>query len=212
LAGQRRFLAVMKLGWTTIPAYIIEKPKDDIKAKALSFSENIMRKSMIDLDLVDACVYFYHKYGTMAAAAKELGLPYEVVRKHIKFDQIPEALKEKIDKGNITMPVALKALDAATLPDNTVDEAKAVSLATEMAKMDTIMQKELIKEAKMNPTASVDVLTEEVKKPITKKPLTIVMQLPTYQSLKKFSEAEKLSSPEEAAVDLIIDGLTSKGY
>lgn len=212
LAGQRRFLAVTKLGWTTIPAYIIEKPKDPIRAKAISFSENFMRKPMVDPDLIDACVDFYHKYGTMTAAAKELGLPYPEVRKFIKYDRLPDELKVKVDKGTIPMPVALKATDAATLPDNTVDEEKAMALATEMVKMDTITQDKLKKEAQTNPSASVVVLTEAVKKPETKISLKIVMLLPPYESLKKFTEASKLSSAEEAAVNLIIDGLTSKGF
>jgi ParB family chromosome partitioning protein len=212
LAGQRRFLAVTRLGWKKISAQVIDKPKDPIKAKAISFSETFMRKNMVLADLVDACVAFYHKYGSMKTVSEELGLPYDDVRKYVKFDRLPEELKEMVNADKVRLDVALKAVNAATQPDGTVVDDKAVVLANEMAKMDTLTQRALVKQAQDNPTASVESLIETVRKPVSRKRLVLDMMLADYQSLKKYSEAEKAASEEEAAVDLIVEGLESKGY
>jgi len=212
VAGQRRFLAVTKLGWKVIPAQVIDKPRDPIRMKAISFSETFMRKPMVMPDLIDACLDFYHRYGSMKTVAEELGLPYNEVRKYVKFERLPEKLKEMVKADKVKIAVALKAVDAATLPDGTVVEDKAAALATEMAKMDGLTQDRLVKEAQENPTASLDSLTETVRKPESKKRLVVDLLLTHYQSLKKYTEAEKSSSEEEAAAGLIIEGLESKGY
>jgi len=212
VAGQRRLLAVTKLGWQKIPAQVIEKPRDPVRAKAISFSESFMRKPLVNTDLIDCCVEFYHKYGSMKAVSEELGLPYHEVRNYVKYERLPDKVKDLVTKNKVKMGVALKAVDAATQPDNTVEEERAVALALEMAKMDGAARQKLVEEAEQNPTESVESLVEKVRKPPPRKELTIVLLLPKYESLKKFTSDGKYSSEEEAAADLVVEGLTTKGY
>ena len=88
IEGQRRLLAVKKLGWKEITAKIISKIEDPIFAKAYSFSENFLREDLVRKDVIDACTAFYKRYGSMKAVAEELGLPYHRVRKYVKYDRI----------------------------------------------------------------------------------------------------------------------------
>ncbi len=66
LAGQRRFLACKQLGMKTIEAVIRER-KDETQAKALSLTENLMRRDITQKEKIDACTELYKKYGTIKA-------------------------------------------------------------------------------------------------------------------------------------------------
>jgi ParB family chromosome partitioning protein len=212
IAGQRRFMALTKLGWTKIPAHVIGRPEDPIKAKAISFSESFMRKNLIDNDAIDACVAFYHKYGSIKAAADELGLPAHQVRKYVKFDRLPEKLKEMVNDNKMAVSVALKAVDAATQSDNSIDEPKAVILAKEMARLSSGERNRVLQEAEKTPTAKPEELIERARKPASTKKLNVELQLKNYESLRKYSTDNKNSSEEEAASELIVESLNSKGY
>src|SRR5438132_9477232 len=55
LTGQRRFLAHQQLRKKTIMAVILDEPVDEMSAKALSLTENLIRRDLNSRDLIDAC-------------------------------------------------------------------------------------------------------------------------------------------------------------
>jgi ParB/RepB/Spo0J family partition protein len=71
LTGQRRFLAHKQLKKPTIRATVMSKRVDDATAKALSLTENLVRRDLHSRDLIDACTALYKKYGSIAAVAQE---------------------------------------------------------------------------------------------------------------------------------------------
>ena len=61
IVGQRRYLAFLELGKTTIPAFIIE-PLDKTSRTIVSFGENIQRKKLPYQDTIEACDFLYDKF------------------------------------------------------------------------------------------------------------------------------------------------------
>ncbi len=212
LTGQRRLIAVRKLGWKRILANIVDPPGNPAMAKALSLTENFMRKELQTKDLTDACTELYHHYGTMKAVSEELGLPYSRVRKYVKFARLEEDLQKIVEDGKVSLDTALKAQDAATLEDGTVDLDKALMFVGVMGKMTGTQQKELVKTAQDQPAKSAEEVIKEASKPPREMALKIVFLTETLERLDKYSEDTSLDSREEAVTEIVSETLDEKGY
>lgn len=112
ITGQRRYLAHKLLGRDTIMAAVISEPVDEATAKALSLSENLIRHEMSQKDLIDACTALYQKYGSVKAAAEEVGLPYQRVRSYVKYERLRPELKSLVDNGQVDVQTALRVEDS----------------------------------------------------------------------------------------------------
>lgn len=143
LAGQRRWLAMRRLGATRIAAAIIEERPDKDVASALSISENLIRRDLNTLDLIDACTRLYHKYGSIKAVAERFGLPYGRVRRYVKFDRLRPALKELVRSGEIDLRAALRIEDH--YGPRAVDDAQLRRIASAVATMSNAQQADYFK-------------------------------------------------------------------
>jgi len=212
ITGQRRFLAVQRLGWKTIPAKIIPKPEDPAKAKIISLSENIIREELNYRDCADAFLSLYKKYGSISAVAEETGIPIHIVRKHLKYEALPEELKELVDKQQVSVDIAVKARDAATLPDGSTDVKKAIRFAMAMKKElpKSEQRSALLEIAEKEPAKSAEEIIEEAKKTAA---VTISVTLGPrwYSALQKAAE-DALIDEKEVAATAIMDWLAAKGY
>lgn len=94
ITGQRRFLAHQELEYAKIPAAILSEKVDETTAKVLSVTENLIRKDLNSSDLIDVCTFLYKKYGSMRAVAEETALPYDTVRRYVKYEQLVPELKD----------------------------------------------------------------------------------------------------------------------
>jgi ParB family transcriptional regulator, chromosome partitioning protein len=211
LTGQRRFLAAQKLNWKSIAATIIKKPAHEALAKAISLTENFVRKPLPVRDLIEACTALYKFYGSIPDVAKETGLPSRKVREYVKYDRVAPVLKKMVDEGKLDITLALKAQNAAEKTDGTVDEEKAIKFAETLKTMTGAHRKNLENLAEAEPTKSADEIIEEARKPPQQETLKITLLQPAVQSLSKLATDEK-TSKEEMAADLIISGLKDKGY
>src|SRR2546429_4347369 len=99
IAGQRRFLAHQRLGWDTILAAILPDTIDEANARAISISENVVRTNLNPRDLIDACTSLYRKYGSVKAAAAELGIPAQKVATYVKYERLRPKLRHLVDSG-----------------------------------------------------------------------------------------------------------------
>lgn len=111
ITGQRRFLAHKRLGKSTITAIVRAEAPDAHMAKAISVSENLIRKDLTDRDLIDACTALYQRYGSVKEVANELGLPYARVRSCIKFERLKPELKKVVREGKLDVQTALRVQD-----------------------------------------------------------------------------------------------------
>ena len=211
LEGQRRLLAVKKLGWKEIDARIISRIVDPIEAKAISFSENFLRENLVRKDVIDACTAFYNRYGSMKAVAEELGLPYHRVRKYVLYDRLPDEMKNLVDDKKVALGHALKATDAATTVEGDIDVEKAVEIAQEIKTLTGGQKEKLTEISQERPTASAEEIIEEAKKPPKIIRLEITLALRHYESLKK-AAGETGITESEAAVRGIIEWLAREGY
>src|SRR5438552_3518111 len=93
LTGQRRFLACKQLKKDKILACILEERVDEIEAKVISLTENLLRLDINRKDLIDACTMLYRKYGSIKDVASETGLPYNEVRLYVRYDRLKPELR-----------------------------------------------------------------------------------------------------------------------
>lgn len=213
VTGQRRFLAVQQLGWRTIPAQIVDPPKSELEIKVRSLTENIVRTDMVDQDTIDAVTEAYRHYGSIKAVSEETGLSEGKVRQYVKFERLPKTVQKAVKEGMVSLPNALKAADALTWDSGVrEEESKVMELAEEMEKLSPSERNEATKVAQADPGKPVDEIVEKAKKPKNIKEIHVKLFSEDYDKLSTYSESEQLGSPEEAAADLVVEGLKSKGY
>ena len=162
LTGQRRFLAHKQLGRTTIRATVRPDRVDEAQAKALSLTENLVRRDLHTRDLIDACTSLFKKYGTLAAVADETGLPYPKVALYVKYDRLQPELRELVDSNKVPLKTALRAHDAASVSGEYSAE-EAVRYAKEMTNMSGAQQERIVKKKTEDPFASADEIIESAK-------------------------------------------------
>jgi ParB family chromosome partitioning protein len=131
LIGRRRFFALRGRGVTDIPAVITEL--EGAEAEAASLFENLVRRDLSPLEkarmvrkLVDST-----KGGITGASAK-YGLPKSTVSEWLSILTLPEVLKEKIDRGEITSYEAIRIARKPGIHERLVLAASESRLPEEM--------------------------------------------------------------------------------
>lgn len=210
ILGQRRFLAHKELGMETIKAGILDQSVDEITAKILSVSENLIRLDLNRRDLIDVCTYLYKRYGTMRAVAEETGLPYQKVRGYVKYDRLIPELRTMVDRNEVELKTALRAQDAAAVKGGP-DPRDAIQLAKEMSGMSGAQQKKIQQELERHPDISVDQVIEQAKGGGRITQIVVTLGQQAHASLGRFAQDEGATQDDAAAL-LIEEGLESKGY
>ena len=210
ILGQRRFLAHQELGRKTITAGVLNEHINEIEAKVLSVTENLVRRDLNRTDLIIVCTYLYKQYTSMRAVATETGLPYEKVREYVKYDRLIPELKELVDTQGVEVKAALRAQDAAST-EGQPDPQEAITLAKEMSTMSGAQQKTIQQAREDDPTAPVEAIIEQAKGggKVTQIVVTLGQQI--HASLGRFARTEGISI-DEAAAQLIENGLSRNGY
>jgi ParB family chromosome partitioning protein len=210
LTGQRRFLAHKQLKRATIRATVLAERVDDATAKALSLTENLVRRDLHSRDLIDACTSLYKKYGTIAAVAEETGLPYSKVSQYVKYDRLGSELRKLVDGGQVDLKAALRAHDAASVTGEYNPE-EAVKFAKEMSSMSGAQQDRIVKKKAQEPEASADEIIESAKTGGKVVQVLVTLGQEVHKSLQSYAQAEG-TSQDNAAADLISEALSGKGY
>ena len=203
--GQRRFLAHHELNEKTIMAGILDERLDEIDAKVLSVTENIVRSDLNRKDLIDVCTHLYKHYASVKAVAEETGLSTTKVGQYVKYDRLIPDLQKAVDSGEADLKAALRAQDALGT-EGDPDPQESIKLAKEMTSMSGAQQKGIQKKLKDRPTASVDEVIEEAKsgEKVTQIAVTLGHQI--HASLKRFASVEN-TTVDDAASQLIENGL-----
>lgn len=203
VTGQRRLIAVEKLGWKAITAKILPSKPTEVVAKAISLSENVMREKLTASDIKDSIIMLYHRCDASARTiSKTLGIPYWLVLDTLKYEALPNELKKMVDEG-MEVEIAKKAVDASTMPDGTVDVQKAVALAPELKMLVPSQMKKIKALSQQNPTAPPEELLEKAKETPQTKRIYIEMLFDEYVGLKKAADAKGVSETEAAYTGLI---------
>jgi len=211
ILGQRRFLAHQRLGKSTIKAGILDEAVDEVQAKVLSLTENLVRRDLNRKDMIDVCTALYKKYGSMKDVADDTGLPYHKVRDYVKYDRLVPELKDMVDNGTVELKTALRAQDAAGAGEAHFDKDEAIKLAKEMTGMSGVQQKKIQEELNQDPAADVDAVIERAKSGSKITQLVVSLGEQAHSSLGSFAKDEE-TTLDEAAANLIETGLSGKGY
>ena len=210
LTGQRRFLAHKRLRRASIPAAILDERVPEARAKAISITENLIRKKLSGRELVDGITHLYNHYGSQTAVVEATGLSAETVRSYVKYARLVPELKKMVDDGVVDVKVALRAQDASAGPDDEPVVAEAVKLARAMGKMSGVQQKKLTKVRRQNPDESVDELIERAKSADKVTQIVATVTMDVHTALGRVAAEEGRNQNETAAL-LIEEALMERG-
>ena len=210
LVGQRRFLAHKLLKRESIASAILDEQVSGGEAKAISITENLIRRKLSGKELKDGILYLYNLYGSVKDVVEATGLPHEKVRDNIKYPRLIQELKNLVDEGRVDVNAAVKAQDASTDDGGNVNWTEAVILAREMDPMSGVQRKRVIKERKERPERPVEDVIEDAKTGSKVTQIVATVTQDTHAALQKFAWEEG-TNQDEAAVTLIEGALVERG-
>jgi ParB family chromosome partitioning protein len=212
ITGQRRLIAVEKLKQPTIDAKVLDYEPTEIEAKAISLSENIMRVDLTIKDIKDSIIMLWHRVGASGPTiSKTLGIPYSIVLETIKYEALPDELRQMVDEGDIGVDLARKATDFSTTEDGTVDVKKAILLAPELKRMMPAQLKKMKKISEESPSAPAEQMLEEALATPATHRIVIEILLSEYDALREAAK-QKGVPEEEVAYEALMKELKEQGY
>lgn len=210
LTGQHRFLAHKRLKRDTISAAVMDQRVPEAEAKAISITENLVRRKLSGKELVDAITHLYNHYGTQSAVVEATGLSIREVRTHLKYPRLKQELRQLVDDYTVKLQVALKAQDAATRDDGEVNIDDALKFARAMATMSGPQQKKLAEQRARQPKRDADELIEQSKSADKVVQVIATVTSDVHRALGRVSVEEGLNQDEAAAL-LLEEALTERG-
>ncbi|OEH91981.1 nucleoid occlusion protein [Bacillus solimangrovi] len=101
IAGERRFRAVQKLGWDTIPAII--KEMNDTETASVALIENLQREELSAVEEAAAYAKLLELHGlTQEGLAKQLGKGQSTIANKLRLLKLPEEVQLSIMEKKIT--------------------------------------------------------------------------------------------------------------
>ena len=95
IAGQRRVLACIEIGWKEIEAIIRDDLNDD-DASLLSLTENVQRADMNPIDKARAYQRVYDRVGSYQAVAKQVSVSATTARRYLDLLNLSPGLQERV--------------------------------------------------------------------------------------------------------------------
>ena len=107
LAGQRRLQACRRLGWTTIPAVVIDA--DDVEAVEICIAENVERTQLTPMERIELLDYLSKVLPGSSATelATRLGFRSDQADQVRQLARLPVLLKEAVNLGVLSAEQAL---------------------------------------------------------------------------------------------------------
>lgn len=210
LTGQRRFLAHKQLKRNVISAAVLDERVDEGQAKAISITENLVRRQLSSKELKDGILYLYNLYGSVKDVVEATGLPRARVQDYVKYPRLLSSLKKMVDDTTVDINVALKAQDASNDEDGNPDPEVAIKLAQEMAPMSGAQRQKIAKERKEHPERPVDEIIESAKTGAKVTQVVVTLTQDTRVALQRFA-SEEGTNQNEAAAGLIEEALVVRG-
>lgn len=209
LVGQRRFLAHKLLRRDSIAAAVLDERVSDGQAKAISITENLIRRRLSGKELKDGVLYLYNLYGSVKDVVEATGLPYNKVRDYVKYPRLIPELKKLVDDG-LDVNAAVKAQDAASDDQGRPNVEDAIKLAREMAQMSGVQRTKVAKKRKEHPERSVEDVIEDAKTGSRVVQIVATVTQTTHAALQRFAREEG-TNQDEAAATLIEHALVGRG-
>jgi len=210
LTGQRRFLAHKMLQKQTIAAAVLDRRVTEQEAKAISITENLIRRRLSGKELKDGIRYLYNIYESITDVVEATGLSRELVRDYIKYPRLVPQLKKLVDDEVVDINAALKAQDASENELGEPDVALALKLAEDMQPMSGVQRKKVVKERKENPQKPIEDVIENAKTGGKVIQVIATVTLGVHRAIQSVASEESVTQ-DEAAAGLIEEALTGRG-
>lgn len=131
LIGRRRYFALLGKGVTEIPAVITEL--EGAEAEAASLFENLIRKDLSPIEKAQMVKKLVSSTkGGITGVSAKYGLPKSTVSEWLSILSLPEILKQKIEKGEITSYEAIRIARKPEIHERLVSAAAESRLQEEM--------------------------------------------------------------------------------
>ena len=210
LTGQRRFLAHKMLKRKTIAAAVLDSRVNLQEAKAISITENLIRRRLSGKELKDGIRFLYNTYGTIKDVVEATGLVRELVRNYIKYPRLIPELKQLVDDEVADINVALKAQDASEDDFGEPDAVLAVKLAKEMQDMTGVQRKKVFEDRQENPQKPIEDVIENAKTGGRVIQVITTVTLSVHRAIQSVA-AEESVTQDEAVAALLEEALTGRG-
>ena len=204
LSGQRRYLAHKLLKRESINTAVLDARVDEAEAKAISITENLVRRNLSGPELIDGITFLYNKYGNAKAVHEATGIPYPDVRQYVKYPRLSAGLKRLVEKGDVDLKVALGAQDLADRRGGKAGERELAKLAKGMDSMSRAQRVKFVKAAAASPEASVDELLAGAEAP-AEEVSQIIVTLPkaAHAALQDRAKEQGITQDQAAAAILV---------
>jgi ParB family chromosome partitioning protein len=124
IIGERRFRAAQRAGLDRVP--VIVKDVSDAESLEMALVENIQREELTPIEEALAYRQLMEEFRlTQEDVANRVGKSRPVVTNLLRILNLPEEIKEEVDRGNISVGHA-RALLALNTPDQQIDMARTV--------------------------------------------------------------------------------------
>jgi len=101
VAGERRFRAAMRAGWSEVPVHVVKA--DDRKMMELAIVENVQRKDLNAIEKATAFAKYLEMYGgTHEELAKRLELDRSTITNLLRLLDLPATLQESVRNGKLS--------------------------------------------------------------------------------------------------------------
>jgi ParB family chromosome partitioning protein len=101
IAGERRWRAVQKLGWETIPAIV--KDMDDSQTASVALIENLQREELTAIEEAMAYAKLLELHGlTQEGLAQKLGKGQSTIANKLRLLKLPQSIQDALLQKKIT--------------------------------------------------------------------------------------------------------------
>ena len=208
LSGQRRYLAHKLLKRKAINTAVLDTRVDEAEAKAISITENLVRRNLSGPELIDGITFLYNKYGNAKAVHEATGIPYPDVRQYVKYPRLSAGLKKLVEKGDVDLKVALGAQDLAERRGGKAGERELARLAKGMDAMSRAQRARFVKAAASS-EASIDELLAGAEAPAEEVSQIIVTLPKAAHAALQARAKEQGVTQDEAAAAILVEHLTA---
>lgn len=210
LTGQRRFLAHKMLKLESIPAAVLDERVEESEAKAISITENLIRRRLSGKELKDGILYLYNIYGSVNDVVEATGLPRRQVQDYVKYPRLLPELKQLVDQAVVDINAAIKAQDASEDDLGEPDSEVAVRLARDMQPMSGVQRKKVVRDRKDNPDKPIDDVIESAKTGARVIQVVATVTMDTHRAIQSVATEDDVTQ-DEATAALIEEALTGRG-
>ncbi|MCY4344515.1 MAG: hypothetical protein OXE83_13195 [Gammaproteobacteria bacterium] len=170
-----------------------------------------MRRNLSGPELIDGITFLYNKYSNAKAVHEATGLPYNDVRKYVKYPRLSAGLKKLVEKGEVDLKVALGAQNLAERRGGKSGERELAGLAKGVDAMSRAQRAQFAKAVVGNPNASVEELLASAQAPVEEVSQIIVTLPRTAHEALKARAKEQGVTQDQAAAAILVGQLTESG-